>query len=184
MSSGLESTIKDLVTALKHNTWANLKAIQEIYNYRQFDEANKVPPVWQPSTVLLPGNMSGNDPLNVFPRNPKRSGFVLLNNATSTGSVMFGSRPFNISEYVATLASTGQGKVDVGILAPGQSSTIVASGPLFVATTGSLPATLTVIETLYMEISQDAPHLSAAQVAKPKVLVQGDDIIHEVGTLV
>jgi hypothetical protein len=147
--------IKGLTEAIKHNTFVNMAAIRELYRYRQISEADKVPPMWKPYTVLLPGGMSG-DPINVFPRNPKRSGFVIQNVPSSGGTVLWSSRPFNIAEVTAVLAGTTQGVIDVGTLVVGGQSSISTSGPLFVATASASAATLQIIETLFYERNVDS----------------------------
>jgi hypothetical protein len=155
-----ETVMNDLVNALKHNTFAQIVAIQEMYRYEQFKEANKVAPIWKPYTVMLPANMTG-DPINVFPRNPKRSGFVLQNASTSSGAVTYSSRPFNIAEVTAVLANSSQGVIDAGTLQVGATMSIVTSGPLFVAT-GAAAATLEIVETIYGESTFDSSDTTPA----------------------
>lgn len=153
--STTDSLIKDLVEAIKHNTYAQIVAIRQTYLYEQFKEANKVPVTWKAYTIVLPGRMVG-DPINVFPRNPKRSGFSLQNASTSSGQILYGSTPFNITEVGQLLNNTGQGVINVGVLQPGTSTSIVTSGPLFVGNAGVTSATLEVNETIYQEMYRDS----------------------------
>lgn len=141
--------IKDLTKALQHNTFASLAAAKELYRYRQFDEANKVPADWNAYSVILPSNTAA---INVFPRNPKRAGFVLGN--TGSAVIYYQSRYFDINEILALETGQGSGVIQVGSLSTNQTANLATSGPLYVAT-GTGSSTLSVNELLYRETTRE-----------------------------
>jgi hypothetical protein len=150
-----EDVIRDLIKAMNDNAYVSKLVLTALYRREQMKEADKVPPIWRPLTVLVPGLVTGQNPvaINVFPRNPKRSGFSLLNN--SGGSIYFAGKTFDINQTTTTLSGTSQGVIEAGVLAVGQQISIVSSGPLFVGAASATASVLTVIETMFLETTKD-----------------------------
>ena len=145
-----------LMEAMDRNTFATSLVLQALYRREQVKEADKIPPVWRPYTVLVPGQVAGQTnprPINVFPRNPKRSGFTMLNSGTGTniGNVYFAGQEFDINEIGQQLAGQGQGVIGAGVLVNNSQISIVTSGPLYVAPTSATATVLTIIETQFLE---------------------------------
>lgn len=150
----------ELMKAMEKNTYVHQLLLTALWRREQMKEADKIPPIWRPYTVLVPGLVAGQTnprPISVFPRNPKRSGFTVLNSGTapSNGSIIFAGQEFDINEINAQLAGQGQGVISAGILVNGSQISIVTSGPLYIAPASATAASLTIIETEFTETTRD-----------------------------
>lgn len=170
------SEIRDLVKAIKENTFVNIKAIEARYRSEQFKESTKVPKSWNVYTVLIPANTPV---FSVFPRNPKRSGLVVTN--TGLNPVYYNGRYFDITEAIQTLSGTSQGVTACGVLIANGSISLANQGPFYAGTGSAGASTLTIVETLFLEETKDSS--KTTNQLKPAHSVEGS-IQHLVQDLV